>query len=364
MTSVAFYFSNFASGGVQRQSMSLGKALLQYGYDVTFVVHKAVGPHLEHVPAGARIHELGSKSTGRSILPMAQYIRQHKPAVLVANMPHSNIVAVAAKILSGFQLKVMAVEHNHFSRQLTDHKKKLSFRILPYIYPLALKFADAVVAVSAGVADDLAKAIKIDRARITVIHNPAVPDDIQALASEPLPVDVTGGRPYVLAIGRLVPQKDFSTLLRAISLTKDVNLLILGDGPLRQQLQSEAMSLGIADRVKLAGFVANPYPLIAHAELLALSSIYEGFGNVIAEALALGTPVVSTDCESGPAEILAGGRYGSLVPVADDKALAKAILATLEAEVPQDLQRRGQDFTIDRIAPLYMAILERMAARR
>jgi glycosyltransferase involved in cell wall biosynthesis len=225
--------------------------------------------------------------------------------------------------------------------------------------------ADAVVAVSDGVADGLAAATGLPRDRITTIYNPVVSPAMLVKAAEPTPHPwlESGQPPVILGVGRLVPQKDFPTLIRAFARLRSegpVRLLIVGPGSTEAQaeLRSLATALGGAEDMELPGSILNPFAYMARAGVFVLSSAWEGFGNVLVEALACGCPVVSTDCPSGPAEILDGGRYGALVPVGDDRAMAEAILAAL-AHPPERaaLTARGAEFSVDRAVERYLAII-------
>jgi glycosyltransferase involved in cell wall biosynthesis len=229
-------------------------------------------------------------------------------------------------------------------------------RGLRRLYPRA----DAIVCVSAGVAEDLRRYLTLPAGRITIIHNP-----IQILAEEPSarlhPWLGDRGQPVILGAGRLSRQKDFMTLLHAFALLSDLpahRLMIIGEGPERAHLEREAVRLGIAERVTLPGFVTNPRACMAASSLFVLSSAWEGFGNVLVEAMAVGTPVVSTDCPSGPREILQDGALGPLVPVGDAPALARAIRQALLDPVPAErLRARADDFAPERVVVPYLAVL-------
>ena len=208
----------------------------------------------------------------------------------------------------------------------------------------------------------MAEITGVSRARITVIYNGVVGPEFLASAGLPAanPLAANGERPLILGMGRLVPQKDFATLIRAFAeLVADTpgQLVILGEGPLRTDLERLAADLNVADRVVFPGFAADAPAWLARADLFVLSSAFEGFGSVIAEALAVGTPVVSTDCPHGPSEILNGGLYGKLVPPGDAPAMAAAMRATLAA--PGDAApriARGLSFDLSGCADRYAAL--------
>ncbi len=221
----------------------------------------------------------------------------------------------------------------------------------------AHRHADACIAVSAGVAEDVARLAGIGRDRIAVIHNPvelpAASDD-----GEGATVWGTDGARRVLTAGRLVPQKNHALLLEAFARLLDsveARLVILGEGPLRAALERRAAELGIAHAVSLPGFLLHPWPVYAAADLFVLSSDFEGFGNVLVEALACGLPVVSTDCPSGPREILDDGAFGTLVPCGDAAALAEAMRRALtEGHDPEKPKARAAGFTPARAADAYL----------
>jgi glycosyltransferase involved in cell wall biosynthesis len=223
--------------------------------------------------------------------------------------------------------------------------------------------ADCIVAVSEGVADDLVSEVGLPRSAIRVIYNPVVTPELAARAEEPLvhPWLVPGSAPVLLAAGRLSAQKDFPTLLRAfarVRAARPARLIILGEGELRAQLEAQAVALGLGEDVQFPGFVENPYAYMRRAGVFVLSSAWEGFGIVLVEAMACGAPVVSTDCPVGPAEILEGGRYGPLVPIGDDGALAHAILSALDCPMdPERLRARAGDFALEKIGRQYLEVL-------
>jgi glycosyltransferase involved in cell wall biosynthesis len=319
----------------------------------------------------------GAASPTLPFLPgLVHYLRTHRPEVLYSKTPYLNIEAAWAKKLSGVPLRLVVSEHNNLSH---GHPFGNGWRGWWLTRALRRSYgsSDRFVAVSAGVADDMAQRTGISRAAITVIHNPALPTDLELRMEAPLTHPWFGPQqpPIILGVGRLGRAKDFPTLLRAFARVRGVRrarLVILGslaDERKTAKRQSELMSLahglGIAADVALPGFVANPLPYMRKASVFVLSSLYEGFGNVLVEAMACGCPVVSTDCPSGPAEILNGGEFGPLVAARDDVAMAKAIVSVLSAPpAAKKLKARAAVFSIDRALPSYQRVLFGPMAQR
>jgi glycosyltransferase involved in cell wall biosynthesis len=235
-------------------------------------------------------------------------------------------------------------------------------KMMRRLYPKA----DRIVAISQGVADDLISLLNLPHEKVTVIHNPVITPELFEQAKQPVshPWFEQNRLLVILAVGRLTKAKDYPTLFRAFSLVRQVRpakLLILGEGEERANLERLAIELGIQNDVSMPGFVDNPFAFMAKASVFVLSSAWEGFGNVLVEALACGCPVVATDCRSGPREILDNGRYGRLVPVGDHEALAKAILETLDnPDFPANRQtrlQRAMEFSVDAAVDKYLKVL-------
>ncbi len=386
---LAVFIPNLASGGVAQVILRLVNAFAARGYEVDLVLCRAEGAFSKQVPESVRVVELKSEPGWRSrltalaadwgsfgvmllpvLLPLksappfpylgdlVRYLRDTQPDVVFTAKTHTNLVALWARRLAGVNTRIVISERTHLSRDRDSFKiKKWRWRfVVPLIHRVYPR-ADAIVAVSEGVAEDLVKTAALPRASVTTIYNPVLTDDL--FEKSKAPVDHAwfkpGGPPVILGVGRLVTQKDFPTLLRAFALVRaerEARLVILGEGKdsrLRAELLELAERLGITQDVALPGFVKNPFAYMAKANVFVLSSAWEGFANALAEAIACGCPVVSTDCPSGPAEVLDGGAYGTLVRVGDYVALAQAINETLDN--PPDRQRlrdRGAEFSIDR----------------
>ena len=312
----------------------------------------------------------------RRLRALADYLREHSPVVLYAIGETANLLALTARQSAAAPVRVVVGLHavpdrwqwpERTGRRRGWLAKRLMLRALPQ--------ADEIVAVSRGVAERWSHAARIPRGRITTIYNPVPPDlarRAETVPDHPFfrpssgPASGPEAPPVVLGVGRLTKQKDFSTLVRAFASVRErraARLLILGEGPERGRLERLAAKLGLGSEISFPGQVENPYAAMARAGVLAVSSLWEGLPLVMIEALACGCPVVSTDCPSGPAEILEGGRYGRLTPVGDPAALAEAILETLrEPPARERLKTRGRWFTPDRAVREYARFLPDPAA--
>jgi glycosyltransferase involved in cell wall biosynthesis len=292
--------------------------------------------------------------------------------VLVSALPKSNINAVLAKYYSGTPTRVVVGAHINMSTQDTEcySSGKSKLRYMRPLLQRCYRRADAVVAVSAGVAEDIAKYLGLDREHVTAIYNPIETREIEALSHEPLKHRWFQEEtvPIVLGVGRFVDQKDFPLLLHAFARLRQnrpARLVLLGGDESsaeqrehKRQLINLARQLGVQEDLDMPGFKINPYPFLRKASVFVLSSRYEGFGNVLVEALLCGCPVVSTNCPSGPAEILADGRYGMLVPVGDEHRLAEAIGETLDNRRDMAALRvRGEEFSIENAVERYRRVL-------
>jgi glycosyltransferase involved in cell wall biosynthesis len=341
--------------------INLAREWSRQGIPTDLVLFNKSGVYLPLVPPEVRIIDLDAKRTAASLIPLARYLRRERPRAVLSGLVHVNTMAILAKAFAPRGTRIVISERNTPSEDVKDAlpANRLGYHLAPHLY----RHADGIIAVSAGVADDLTVTARLPRERIEVINNPVVTDSTVELAREPFPHPwfEPGSPPVILAVGRLTMAKDYPTLLHAFAAlrtARNCRLLILGDGPLQQKLEALAFKLGIRADVDFGGFVVNPYAAMSKAALLVLSSRWEGSPNVVVEAMACGLPVVSTDCPSGPREILAGGRYGALVPVGDDRALAAAMSAMLDHPVPAALlAERSRDYSARRSASRYLDVL-------
>lgn len=380
--------------------LATARGLLDRGFQVDVVVCRREGPLVTRVPPEARVVELrpawplagrlyalaadpgGLAELSRPVLiphkaphrltflpGLARYLRLTRPEGLLAAMPTPNLMAVWAQRLARAPTRIVVSQRNTLSSTLGGSAKWRK-RFLPALIRRTYGQADAIVAVSDGVAQDLAECAGIPRERITTVYNPVVTPELIRKAAEPLehPWFEDGAPPVLLGVGALIAQKDFPTLIRAFARVRGrrpCRLMILGQGKTPEDtaaaqtaLRALAAALGVAQDLELPGFVDNPFKYLAHGSLFVLSSRFEGLPGVLIQALACGCPSVSTDCPHGPAEILDGGRYGPLVPVGDDAALADAISATLDAPPSAALLRsRAALFSVDRAVDRYLELL-------
>ena len=341
--------------------VNLANNLAERGFAVDLILVEAAGPYLSDVADNVHVVDLGSRRVATSIPKLACYLRQSRPDALLSAMGHTNIAALVARYLSGVRCRLVVSEHSHLTnpnRSRPSWRGVITRRLRSLLYPKA----DAVVAVSSGVADDLANVAKLQRSAISVIYNPATTPQIKDMCRDDVehPWLRRDDVRVIMGMGRLTAAKDFATLIRAFGLfedSRDLRLIILGDGDLRPELEAQIHHQQLDHFVSIPGFVLNPYAYLARASVFALTSRWEGFGNVLVEAMACGTPVVSTDCDSGPAEILEGGAWGRLVPVGDAEALAHALRETLTETVTPNVEQRAQEFTVDSAADAYVRLL-------
>lgn len=360
-TRIAFLTHEFTMGGIERVHLNLAAAFLRKGLEVDIVMLKKRGEFLSQIPAAVRVVELPSAGSWRRLRDnISDYLLHRRPTVLVASTEHLCVFALWARAGINSDSRIVVNVQTQSAPEQARRERWKHRWFIPLFMRRYYRQAHAIIAVSEGVAEETARIAWLPRERVQVIYNPSVTDELFDRARQPPahPWLTDDGPPVVLAAGRLVDQKDFPTLLRAFAVLRrrrDARLLILGEGPRRAALEALVRQLGIADEVAMPGFVDNPYACMARARLFVLSSAWEGLPLVLGEALACGCPVVSTDCPSGPREVLDRGSYGRLVPVGDGDALAGAMLEALDApHHPESLRFRARDFHVDGIAEAYL----------
>lgn len=361
MTDIAIFLMDLGGGGAERVMINLAQGFVEHQLTVDLVLVQAKGPYLSKLPAGINVITLNSSRLLSSLPKLVKYLKEKQPKFLLSALDDTNFIAILAGKIAGNSTKVAVTVHNNLSRESLNApqlKRRLTPTFVGWFYPSA----DYVIGVSKGVTDNLIT-LGSPPEKTYSIYNPIVSAQLLEQLQEPVdhPWFASGQPPVILGVGRLSPQKDFATLIQAFAQVRkhhQARLMILGEGSKLDHLKGLVQDFNLTEDVAFPGFVDNPYSYMARAGVLVLSSAWEGFGNVLVEAMAAGTPVVSTDCESGPAEILAQGQYGKLVPVGDSQAMAEAILATLtEPANPEPLKQRAMEFSLENSVNQYLRIL-------
>lgn len=342
---IAIYVPSLRGGGAERIMVILANGMAARGHRVDLVLTQAIGPYLPDVADNVRIVDLKRGRVLTSLLPLTRYLRRERPEAMLSALNHANIIAILARKLARSRTRLVVSERNSLSARSDGLVGRAIRTLMRRLYPSA----DGVVCISKGLEAEVHDLLGVPQSKLSTIHNPLDIDKVRHRAGAPADHPWLTDRiaPVILAAGRLTRQKDYPTLLDAFARLRkdrDARLIILGQGEEEAQLKALAGKLGIADDVSFAGFRDNPFAFMARCDLYVMSSAWEGFGNVLVEAMACGARVVSTDCPSGPNEILEGGRWGRLVPVGDAEALANAMAAALDDPSPPDVGKRAEAF--------------------
>jgi len=365
---LAFFIPTLDGGGAERVVVTLANAFADAGHTVDLLLTSRCGPLSDRVSPQVSVVDFGCEQTWHTVPALVQTIRSRQPDVLVSALFGATVAAyVATAWMQAWGEHVpslCATVHSPLPRTEPQGPRA---RLQVQAAHVALRRIETVVAVSQSVAQDLATHVGRARERIDIIHNPIDIDAVQSGAQASLSHSwFQDDVPVVVSAGRLHSQKDHQTLLRALARLHErgkVRAIILGEGPERRHLDEQSRALGISSDTAFPGFVENPYAFMARADVFALPSPAEAFGNVVVEALACGTPVVATESSGGPVEILRtdDATYGALVPPHDPAALADALAAALNRPVDQRrLQRRARDFDVPEAVDHYHALFERI----
>jgi glycosyltransferase involved in cell wall biosynthesis len=364
---IVFHIASLRGGGAERVFVLMANELARRGHDVTLFTWNAEGPNAALLSAGVHLIDLGipirgegfgKPATLRGIVRSARLFRRLEPDAVYSAPEFANLITALALVLARSRARFFPSFHAAASLP----SKRIGAQAAVWLSALVAARATKAIAVSSGVGRDV-EARGFPASRIAVINNPLPPAAAAPGASHAWreKLSTMGGGPVIVTVGRLVPVKDHRTLFEAFALLRarrPMRLAVFGEGPLEAELKACAYRLGIGGDVLFAGYVNDPAACYVGADLLVLSSTSEGFGNVLIEAMAAGVPVVSTDAPHGPREILDNGRFGALVPVADAKALAKAMAEMLQQPTPASiLKGRAADFSVERIGDRYEALL-------
>ena len=358
---IAVFLPKLGGGGAERVTLGVAKGLLRRGLAVDILVTRS-GPYVDLLPQNARVINFESRKALTCFRPFLRYLRTDRPDGLLSTLIHTSILTLVVKKYILRKLPTIVRYESTYSMAFENGtlKERMELSVLKYLLPSA----DAIIAVSDGAAADLRRTIPGGARRVHGVPNPVVTCELVQQARMPVehPFFIDPDIPVVVSAGRLVSLKDYPTLLRAFADvvgSRAARLVILGEGAVRGELVTLTRKLGIADVVDFAGFQLNPFAYMAKAQVFVLSSIYEGLPTVLVEAMACGTPVVSTDCRHGPREILEGGKWGQLVPVRDWRAMASAILAAIDDPIsPELLIARASHYSADASTDAHLRILD------
>ncbi len=365
-TKIAFFLSSITDGGQSKVSLDIASGLAERGYDVRFFFSSVSNDiFLDSVHEKLELVDIGIKPSLKSnlplslktIIPLAKSLKRFNPDIVISGGNVNNCVAIIAKSIFRQKIKIITTEHADLTSCLNNTNPfyaKIVLRLMKLCYPRA----NIVAAVSQGVADDLAHNLDLNTKSIEVIYNPIVNDQLIMLSELEVQHPFLNQKnvPLIISVGRLSVQKNYENLIDAFHLFlkhSNANLLIIGEGPERLKLQNKIDELDLGDKVDLFGHTSNPYKYISRADLFVLSSLWEGLPTVLIEALACNTPIVSTDCPHGPREILESGKWGSLVPIENSKALSDAMLDMIDNPIT-GLTNRANDFTSEKSIEKYI----------
>jgi glycosyltransferase involved in cell wall biosynthesis len=365
MMNIAFILPDLKGGGAQKMIINLANEFAERDYQVDLVLLNSDGIYRDLVSRKVTMVEFNKNRSIAALFDLINYFRNQKPSIAISALFHVNLITILAKIFSGNKTsKIILSERNHLTKRLSDmgfFEENIIKFLVKRFYPKA----DYIVGISNGVCRDLEKIIgEKENQKIVRIHNPVISKDFEGL----LNADTVFSFPNkaglkLVTSGRLVKQKDYPTLLKAVCLYKqqygDVHLAVLGEGVLKPKIEKLTENLGLKGNVTYLGFIDNPLPVMKQADIYVQSSAWEGFCNVIVEALYCGLKIVSTDCESGPSEILENGKYGVLVPVGDENMLCQALYKlNWLSDNPKMQKARALDFTVQKKADEFESLFK------
>lgn len=362
---ISLFMPSLNGGGAQRVMVNIANGMVKRGLNVDLVLAKASGEYLNQIEPGVHIIDLNSSRVIKSFFKLSNYIRREKPYILFSALEHANICSIFSNIFAGYICPVVVCVHSSYSRNSKSIVNKILYQLLAKLF---YRFSHAVVTVSKGSAQDLINICNIPEGKIKVIYNPVITRSMH----EKSKVEVNhkwfteNSIPIILSVGRLEYPKDFSSLIYAFAEVRKKTasrLLILGEGKDRQKLELLIDKLGLCDDVEMPGFVDNPYKFMSRSSVFVLSSESEALPTVLIEAMALGCPVIATDCPNGPREILEDGKYGKLVPVGDVPALANEILSAINSAGKRLMNRSDSSehiecYTLDSALDKYLELIK------
>jgi glycosyltransferase involved in cell wall biosynthesis len=359
---MTFFLASLEGGGIQKATMRLLRELIRRDIHTTLVVVNGTGPTRKDVPEGCDLVDLNCKRTRFALFALLKHLVREKPSIGISSQTHLNVLMIILRFLSGYPKHLVVREHNTFSEENINTGglfERSRVRLIRYFY----RFSSEFVAVSESVANSITEYAKYKK-EIRVIRNGIDVNEVRELKNRPPDhpwLENASNKKLIVGIGRLSRQKNFPDLLVAFSQLRvptQTRLLILGEGSELENLKVLSCELQIEDRVAFPGYIQNPYPILARADVFVSPSRWEGFGNVVLEALACGAPIVATDCPGGPADILEGNPYSRIVPEDEPRTMAKAIEELLMKKTDRaQVIQYAQQFSIEIIAQQYIDMI-------
>lgn len=356
---VMFFIYRLSYGGAARTMMNIVNHLDREKFEPMLVTLDYTFDYEQNLAEDVTFIKLETKRLRSAIKPLAKLIQEEQPHILFSTIPNYNTIATLAKLMSRTRTKIVVREAAFLGGSFKEDLKLLG-------YGFVYKFSKRVIALSEGVKANLVSKYRVKEDKVEVIYNPVDLKYINQAKDEPLINEhatiFKGNQKNIITAGRLVKEKDQATLIRAFQLVTqkvDANLVLLGEGHLENSLKTLVKELGLEDKVHFLGFQKNPYQLFYHADAFALTSLTEGFGHVLVEAMATSTPVVSTRCSPGGEEVLANGEYGKLCDVGDVNGIAQALVAVLQMEAAEKAlmiekgEMRARNFAVEEIVKQY-----------
>ncbi len=358
---ITFFIPNLEVGGAEKVTANILKWLNRDNFSPQLLLQEKKGYHLKSIPEDVRMADFSGDNLLFCFFKLMAYLKKEEPDIFVSVFPRFSVVSVLAKIFCNSPVKIVIVEHSLFSSTAANARTFLRRFVAKFMFPSLMRylygFSEAVICVSRGVAEDIERITGLKN-KMKIIYNPIISDEIYQLAKEPVDTVYVAKEslPIILAVGRLAIAKDYPTLLKAfqiVSKSTKAKLIILGSGDEHRKLVEFARKLKISGKVYFLGLQENPYKFMTNASVFVLSSKQEGFSTVIVEAMACGLPVVSTDCKSGPNEIITNMKNGLLVKEGDPQMVADAIIRVLRDDnlrkkFSQNGKERAKDFTAQR----------------
>lgn len=358
---ICFFLGALKLGGIGKTSINLMGSFIKRGIGVDLYLTHYVGEYISQIPEGVNVI-VGEGNYLKRFIKYARYLTKVKPDAVISARDSLNLFSIfTCYIFSPNTIRIATLRTNQTVENL-HHQKKMS-GLMKFIYKNVYKQANKIIAVSKGVAKDFSN--RFDIHKVKVIYNPVYKKDLAENTLDfdsPIKQISNPNFKFILGVGRLRMQKDFESLILAFktvsSQIDDVSLIILGEGEDRKKLENLIQDLNLSNKVFLPGFVPNPQQYMNRAEVFVLSSLWEGFGNVLVDALGAGCKIVSTNCPSGPSEILNDGEFGILTEPGNIDALSEAIIESIRSYVdPQVLINRAESFSVDTIANKYLEFI-------